>query len=96
MSLRLDRKLKMSDNNILISITDVLNTFIYGLQVTNSPAPWWLSTTSCKMCSQGCHNFETVGAENEHDRQYQESHHVLLKNEGERLRGLFNKVCDLH
>lgn len=46
-----------------------------------------------KCAVKGCHNYYALGAESDHNRKYQESHQVLLKNEVERLRGvLFNKV----
>ena len=46
-----------------------------------------------KCAVKGCHNYYALGAESDHNTNYQESHQVLLKNEVERLRGvLFNKV----
>ena len=49
-----------------------------------------------KCAVKGCHSYYALGAESEHDQQYQESHQVLLKNEVERLRhALFNKVDEL-
>ena len=46
-----------------------------------------------KCAVKGYHNYHALGAESDHDRNYQESHQVLLKNEVEKLRGvLFNKL----
>ena len=49
-----------------------------------------------KCAVKGCLIYYPLGAERDHDQQYQESHQVLLKNEVERLgRLLFNKVGEL-
>ena len=49
-----------------------------------------------KCAVKGCHSYYALGTESVHDRQYQESHQVLLKNEVESLRRvLFNKVNKL-
>ena len=45
---------------------------------------------------KGCNNFYPIGGKSHHDRQYQESHQVMLKNEVEKLKGkIFSKVRDL-
>ena len=49
-----------------------------------------------KCTVKGCHNFYALEEEAEHDKQYQESHQVLLKQEVERLRGIiFDQVGDV-
>ena len=49
-----------------------------------------------KCAVKRCHSYYTLGAESDHDQQYQKSHQVLLKNEVERLgRLFFNKVDEL-
>ena len=45
---------------------------------------------------KGCNNYYVLGGKYHHDRQYQESHQVMLKNEVERLKGkIFHKVPDV-
>ena len=45
---------------------------------------------------KGCNNYYALGGKYNHDRQYQESHQVRLKNEVEKLKDkIFNKVHDL-
>ena len=46
-----------------------------------------------KCAVTGCNNYHSLGGESNHDKQYQESHQVLLKNEVQSLKfALFNKV----
>nr|XP_058971973.1 RING finger protein 151-like [Pocillopora verrucosa] len=47
-----------------------------------------------KCTVKGCHNFYALEEEAEHDKQYQESHQVLLKQEVERLRGIIFDQAD--
>ena len=45
---------------------------------------------------KGCNNYYALGGKYEHDRQYQECHQVMLKNEVEKLKSkIFSKVRDL-
>ena len=49
-----------------------------------------------KCIVKGCHNFYALEEEADQDKQYQESHQVLLMQEVERLRGIiFDQVGDV-